>query len=82
MIHMAPAASAEGHPDSLLRVPVGRWEDDLTLIEPPIQLGWGHFDGQEIPSTTAAKALERFTLSPQGDRLDLPRNVHRFRDLC
>jgi hypothetical protein len=33
-------------------------------------MGWGHFDGQGIPTSAGAVAVERFSLSPQGDRLD------------
>ena len=33
-------------------------------------MDWGHFDGQGIPMTTDAELFERFTLSPEGDRLD------------
>ncbi len=33
-------------------------------------MNWGHFDGQGIPASTESESLERFTLSPQGDRLD------------
>ena len=31
-IHMAPPASLEEQPDSLLGYSVGRWEDDRTLV--------------------------------------------------
>ena len=33
-------------------------------------MGWGHLDGQGIPLSTAAEAIERFTVSEGGDRLD------------
>lgn len=69
-IHMTPGASVEGQPDSLLGYSVGRWEDERTLVVTTAHLGWGHFDGQGIPSSPVAQTLERFTLSPQGDRLD------------
>jgi len=69
-IDMSPDASPEGQPDSLLGYSVGRWEDERTLVVATAGVNWGHFDGQGIPASTSLEALERFTLSPQGDRLD------------
>jgi hypothetical protein len=69
-IHMSPDASPEGQPDSLLGYSVGRWEDERTLVVTTTGVNWGHFDGQGIPASTSLESLERFTLSPQGDRLD------------
>ena len=69
-IHMSPEASPEGQPDSLLGYSVGRWENDFTLVVTTTNMGWGHFDGQGIPTSPTAIVEERFTLSEQGDRLD------------
>ena len=69
-IHMAPDASAEGQPDSLLGYSIGRWIDDRTLAVTTSSMNWGHFDGQGIPMSTAATLEERFTVSERGDRLD------------
>lgn len=69
-IYMAPDASPEGQQPSLLGYSVGRWEDDRTLVITTTHMGWGHFDGQGIPTSAGAVAVERFSLSPQGDRLD------------
>jgi hypothetical protein len=69
-IHMAPDASAEGQTGSLLGYSVGRWEDERTLVVTTTHMGWGHFDGQGIPASAAAVAVERFAMSEQGDRLD------------
>lgn len=69
-IHMQPDASPDGQQPSLLGYSVGRWENDRTLVVTTTHMGWGHFDGQGIPASAAAVAVERFTLSPQGDRLD------------
>ncbi len=69
-IHMAPDASPEDQPDSLLGYSVGRWEDDRTLVVTTTHMNWGHLDGQGIPASTAAATVERFVLSPRGDRLD------------
>ncbi|HEY5623231.1 MAG TPA: DUF6152 family protein [Gammaproteobacteria bacterium] len=69
-IHMAPDTSPEGQPDSLLGYSIGRWEDDRTLVVTTTHMGWGHFDGQGIPASSAAELVERFAVSPGGDRLD------------
>ena len=68
--HMDPNASAEGQPPSLLGYSTGRWEDDRTLVVTTTQMGWGHFGGLGVPITPAAVMVERFVVSPQGDRLD------------
>jgi len=81
-IHMAPGATTAGQPDSLLGYSVGHWEDERTLVVETAHMNWGHLDGQGIPSSTQAVAIERFMLSPQGDRLDYtmeysdPVNLH------
>jgi len=69
-IHMAPDASPEGQPDSLLGYSVGRWEDDRTLAVTTTHMNWGYLDGYGLPMSTAADTVERFVLSRQGDRLD------------
>ncbi len=69
-IHMAPAASPEGQPDSLLGYSVGRWEDDRTLVVTTTHMNWGYLDGYGLPMSTAAEMVGRFELSRQGDRLD------------
>jgi len=69
-IHMEPDASREGQQASLLGYSVGHWENDRTLVVTTTHMGWGHFDGQGIPASPAAVAVERFALSPQGDQLD------------
>ena len=69
-IHMAPDASPEGQPNSLLGYSVGRWEDERTLMVTTTHMGWGHMDGQGIPASASAVAEERFMLSEEGDRLD------------
>jgi hypothetical protein len=69
-IFMSPDATAEGQPHDLLGYSVGHWENDHTLVVTTTNMGWGHFDGQGIPTSLTAEVVERFTLSPQGDRLD------------
>ncbi len=69
-IHMAPDASAEGQPDSLLGYSIGQWIDERTLAVSTSNMNWGHFDGQGIPMSTAATLEERFSVTEQGDRLD------------
>jgi len=69
-IHMAPDATADGQPASLLGYSTGRWENDRTLVVETTKMGWGHFDGLGVPITPDAVMIERFTVSPQGDQLD------------
>jgi hypothetical protein len=69
-IHMAPDATGDGQPASLLGYSVGRFEDERTLVVTTTAMGWGHFDGQGVPLGPAARAVERFALSRPGDRLD------------
>jgi len=69
-IHMSPDAAATGQPESLLGYSVGYWENDRTLVVTTTKMGWGHFDGLGVPLTGDTVMLERFTLSPLGDRLD------------
>jgi len=69
-IHMAPNATADGQPASLLGYSTGHWENDRTLVVETTKMGWGHFDGLGVPITAAAVMVERFTVSPQGDQLD------------
>jgi hypothetical protein len=69
-IHMAPNASADGQPDSLLGYSIGRWDDERSLVVTTTKMGWGHFDGLGVPLTTQAEMVERFTVSAEGDRLD------------
>ena len=74
-IHMDANASAEGQTPSLLGYSIGRWEDERTLLVTTTQMGWGHLDGQGIPLSTSAEAVERFTVSEQGERLDYSMTV-------
>jgi len=69
-IHMSPDATPVGQPTSILGYAIGHWEDEQTLVVNTTRSNWGHFDGQGIPSSTQMEMLERFTLSPQGGRLD------------
>ncbi len=81
-IHMSPDASLEAQTPSLLGYSIGHWEGDRTLVVETANMNWGHLDGQGIPSSTSARAVERFMMSPQGDRLDYtmtysdPENLH------
>lgn len=73
--HMDPNATADGQPPSLLGYSIGRWEGDNTLVVTTTKMGWGHFDGLGVPITPEAVAVERFEMSPQGDRLDYSMTV-------
>jgi Family of unknown function (DUF6152) len=74
-IHMAPNASADGQPDSLLGYSIGRWEGERTLVVTTTHMGWGHFDGLGVPITPEAVMVETFAMTPQGDRLDYSATV-------
>jgi hypothetical protein len=69
-IYMAPDATPEGAPDSLLGYSIGRWENERTLVVTTTNMGWGHFDGAGVPISPNTEMVERFTVSPAGDRLD------------
>jgi len=74
-IHMADGSDSADRQPSLLGYSAGKWENDRTLTVTTTDMSWGHFDGQGILLSPAAKTLERFTLSPQGDRLDYEMTV-------
>ncbi len=68
-IYMDPIGSESPEP-STLGYSIGSWEDEYTLVVNTTLMGWGHLDGQGIPLSTAAEAIERFTVTEGGDRLD------------
>ncbi|MDH3419699.1 MAG: DUF6152 family protein [Gammaproteobacteria bacterium] len=74
-IHMAPDASADGQPDSLYGYSIGRWEDERTLVVTTTNMNWGHLNGSGVPLSTSATAVERFMVTPQGDRLNYTMTV-------
>ena len=55
---------------STLGYSIGTWEDEYTLVVSTTLMGWGHLDGQGIPLSTTAEAIERFSATEEGDRLD------------
>ena len=69
-IHMASDATAEGKPTSRLGYSIGHWENDNTLVVTTTKSNWLHFDTAGIPLSEDAEMVERFTLSPDGSRLD------------
>jgi hypothetical protein len=69
-IHMTADTPPAGQPDSLLGYSIGRWEDERNLVVTTTNVNWGHLDGQGVPASTQSESIERFTVSPQGDRLD------------
>lgn len=75
IIHMDANASAAGQAPSLLGYSIGRWENERTLVVTTTAMGWGHLDGQGIPLSTSAEAVERFTVTEAGDRLDYSMTV-------
>jgi hypothetical protein len=74
-IHMEPNVSADGQPASLLGYSVGRWENERTLVVTTSKMNWGYVDSDGLPMSTQAVAVERFVVSPQGDRLDYTLSV-------
>ena len=69
-IHMAPDATAVGKPAARLGYSIGRWEDENTLVVTTTSSTWGRFDTMGIPLSESAEMVERFTLAPDGSRLD------------
>ena len=69
-IRMAPDASAEGKPSDRLGYSIGRWEDERTLVVTTTNTTWRHFDTSGIPLSEAVEMVERFSVAPDGSRLD------------
>ena len=69
-IHMAPDATAVGKPAARLGYSIGRWEDENTLVVTTTNSTWGYFDTMGNPLRENAEMVERFTLTPDGSRLD------------
>jgi len=68
VIHMASDAPPGGEP-SLLGHSVGRWEGD-TLVVTTTNTNWRHFNTRGIPLSVDALSVERFTMRPDGSRMD------------
>ena len=69
-IHMAPDATAEGKPADRNGYSIGRWEDEYTLVVTTTNATWRRFDTVGTPLSGDAEMVERFTLTPDGSRLD------------
>lgn len=69
-IHMSSESLAPDPQGTLLGTSVGHWEDPRTLVVRTTNMSWGYFDVQGVPLSAAAETVERFVLSPLGDRLD------------
>lgn len=68
-IHMNPEAAPADPPPSLLGHSLGHWEGDTLVVE-TTRVNWPYFDNQGIPQTEQARFEERFTVSPNGKRLN------------
>ena len=73
-IHMAPDASPDGKPETLLGYSTGHWEGD-TLVVRTTNTNWRHFDTLGVPLSAAAETVERFTMQPDGSRMDYTMTV-------
>ena len=67
-IHMSSDPPPEGE-SSLLGYSVGRWEGD-TLVVTTTNTNWRHFNTRGIPLSSDAVSVERFTMRPDGSRMD------------
>ncbi|HEY5622932.1 MAG TPA: DUF6152 family protein [Gammaproteobacteria bacterium] len=68
-IHMAAEASSDGETESLLGYSVGGWEGD-TLVVTTTNSNWRHLNTRGIPLSADAVSVERFTMRPDGSRMD------------
>jgi len=69
IIHLGELIESAPAP-SLLGYSVGTFENDNILHVTTTAMNWGFVDAQGLPLSADAEVRERFTLSPQGDRLD------------
>ena len=69
-IHMNVSAPPAGEPDTDLGYSVGRWEDDVLVVETS-NVSWPFFNSVGIPLSDAVHIVERFVLSDDGSELDL-----------
>ena len=68
-IHMGTDGPAESEPPSLLGYSAGRWEGDTLMVE-TTNTNWRHFNTRGIPLSPAVVLVERFTMRPDGSRMD------------
>ena len=68
-IHMSDYGYPETQVFTRQGYSVGRWEGD-TLIVTTSQIDWPFFDDVGTPQSMDVKVVERFSLSPDGSRLD------------
>ena len=73
-IHMGPDSSPDGEPAALLGYSTGHWSGD-TLVVRTTNSNWGHFDTLGVPLSPAAEMVERFTMRPDGSRMDYDMTV-------
>jgi hypothetical protein len=68
-IHLDQAAVPENEPFSRLGYSIGRWEDNVLVVN-TTHLNWNFYDTRGVPQSDAAEVVERFTLSDDQSRLD------------
>ena len=68
-INMAPDASFDRLPATLLGRSKGQWEGDL-LVVTTSHIAWRYVDPTGVPQSSSSKIVERFTPSSDGTRLD------------
>ena len=75
-IHMGPGAARPADaPLSPLGYSVGRWEGK-TLVVDTSRINWPYFDRAGAPQTQNVTINERFTVAPDGSRLDYVMTVN------
>ena len=75
-IHMTPAAARPATvPLSPLGYSVGRWEDK-TLVVDTTRINWPYFDRTGAPQTQNVTVNERFSVAPDGSRLNYVMTVN------
>jgi hypothetical protein len=73
-IHMGPDGVPPGEPESLLGYSTGHWEGD-TLVVRTTNMSWRNFDTLGVPLSGDAEVIERFTMVPDGSRMDYAMTV-------
>ena len=73
-IHMGGDSDAANQPATPHGYSVGRWEGDTLVIE-TTNIDWPYFDDVGTPMSNEVETVERYTLSTDGQRLDMEMTV-------
>jgi hypothetical protein len=68
-IDLVSAAIPADAPATLLGYSIGRWEGDTLVIE-TAHVDWPYLDDEGTPMSDQARITERYTVNPDGSRLD------------